>query len=143
VLSKFPNTPEQNGGFPKGENILIEKIKALPNIEIIYEATTTKITGETKVTGITYKDTSGAETKLSVDGVMVHIGQIPNSQFADVVEKNKIGEIMVDEKCRTNIPGIFAAGDVTNVAYKQIGIATGQGIIAALAAIEYINRWTE
>jgi alkyl hydroperoxide reductase subunit AhpF len=143
VLSKFPNTPEQNGGFPKGENILIEKIKALPNIEIIYEATTTKITGETKVTGITYKDTSGAETKLSVDGVMVHIGQIPNSQFADVVEKNKIGEIIIDEKCRTNIPGIFAAGDVTNVAYKQIGIATGQGIIAALAAIEYINRWTE
>lgn len=143
VLSKFPNTPEQNGGFPKGENILIEKVKALPNIEIIYEATTTKITGETKVTGITYKDTSGAETELSVDGVMVHIGQIPNSQFADVVEKNKIGEIMVDEKCRTNIPGIFAAGDVTNVAYKQIGIATGQGIIAALAAIEYINRWTE
>jgi alkyl hydroperoxide reductase subunit F len=115
----------------------------LPNIEIIYEATTTKITGETKVTGIIYKDTSGAETELSVDGVMVHIGQIPNSQFADVVEKNKIGEIMVDEKCRTNIPGIFAAGDVTNVAYKQIGIATGQGIIAALAAIEYINRWTE
>lgn len=143
VLSKFPNTPEQNGGFPKGENILIEKVKALPNIEIIYEATTTKITGETKVTGITYKDTSGAETKLSVDGVMVHIGQIPNSQFADVVEKNKIGEIIIDEKCRTNIPGIFAAGDVTNVAYKQIGIATGQGIIAALAAIEYINRWTE
>ena len=75
---------------------------------------------------------------------MVHIGQIPNSEFANgELEKNKGGEIIVDEKCRTNLPGIFAAGDVTNVAYKQIGIAAGQGIIAALAVIEYINRWKE
>ena len=77
-----------------------------------------------------------------VDAVMVHVGQIPNSQFAEVV-KNKANEIMVDEKCRTNVPGVYAAGDVTNVAYKQIGIAAGQGIIAALAAIEYINRWKD
>jgi alkyl hydroperoxide reductase subunit F len=143
LLSKFANTPEQNGGFPKGENILIEKVKALPTIEIIYEAETVEIKGESKVTGLAYKDTSGGTHELAVDGVMVHIGQIPNSQFADGIEKNKVGEIMVDEKCRTNVSGIFAAGDVTDVAYKQIGIAAGQGIIAALAAIEYINRWTE
>ena len=72
---------------------------------------------------------------------MVHIGQIPNSQFTEGVLKDKIGQIIIDEKCRTNMPGIFEAGDVTNIAYKQIGIAAGQGIIAALAAIEYINRW--
>ncbi len=143
LLSKFANTPEQNGGFPKGENILIEKVKSLPNVEIIYEATSTTITGEGKVAGLKYKVASGEEQEIAVDGVMVHIGQIPNSQFIDNVAKNKIGEIIVDEKCRTNIPGIFAAGDVTNVAYKQIGIAAGQGIVAGLAAIEYINMWKE
>ncbi len=143
VLSKFPNTPEQNGGFPKGENILIEKVKSLPNIEIIYEAATTAIIGESKVAAIKYKTGKGQEQDLAVEGVMVHIGQIPNSQFVDGVEKNKMGEIIVDKKCRTNLPGVFAAGDVTDVAYKQIGIAAGQGIIAALATIEYINMWKE
>ena len=143
VLSKFPNTPEQNGGFPKGENILIEKLKSLPNVEIIYEATTTAIVGDTKVASIKYKDGKGKKQDLAVEGVMVHIGQIPNSQFVNGVEKNKMGEIIVDKKCRTSLPGVFAAGDVTDVAYKQIGIAAGQGIIAALATIEYINMWKE
>jgi len=143
VLSKFPNTPEQNGGFPKGENILIEKLKALPNVEIIYEAVTTAITGTDRVAAIKYKTGKDQEQELAAEGVMVHIGQIPNSQFADKVKKNKMGEIMIDEKCRTSMRGIFAAGDVTDVAYKQIGIAAGQGIIAALATIEYINMWKE
>ncbi len=142
VLSKFANTPEQKGGFPKGEDILIEKVKSMPNVEIIYEAVTTSFAGKDKVESLKYKDKTG-EHELAVEGVMVHIGQIPNSQFADKVKKNKIGEIMVDEKCRTNRRGIFAAGDVTDVAYKQIGIAAGQGIIAALATIEYINMWKE
>ncbi len=143
MLSKFPNTPEQNGGFPKGENILIEKVKSLPNVEIIYGATATSIMGEGKVAGIKYKTDTGEEKEIEAQGIMVHVGQIPNSQFVNNVAKNKIGEIIVDEKCRTNVPGIFAAGDVTSVAYKQIGIAAGQGIIAGLAAIEYINMWKE
>ncbi len=143
VLSKFANTIEQNGGFPKGEAILIEKLKSLPNVEIIYEAAATAIVGEGKVSGIKYKDAKGKNQELAVEGVMVHIGQIPNSQFVDKVKKNKVGEIMVDGKCRTNLHGVFAAGDVTDVAYKQIGIAAGQGIIAALATIEYINMWKE
>jgi alkyl hydroperoxide reductase subunit F len=143
VLSKFANTPEKNYGFPKGENILIDKLKTLANVEIIYEAKTTTIIGDNKVTAVKYKDSSGEEKEIDANGVMVHIGQIPNSQFVEGVNKNKIGEIIVDEKCRTNLPGIFAAGDVTSVAYKQIGIAAGQGIVAALAAIEYINRWEE
>ena len=143
LLSKFADTPEQNGGFPKGEAILIEKAKSLPNVEIIYEAATTAIVGDKMVSGIKYKDNKGHEQELAVEGVMVHIGQIPNSQFAAKVKKNKIGEIMVDKKCRTNRRGIFAAGDVTDVPYKQIGIAAGQGIVAALAAIEYINMWKE
>jgi NADH-dependent peroxiredoxin subunit F len=142
LLSKFPNTPETNGGFPKGEAVLIEKVKSLPNVEIIYEAATTSIAGKDMVESIKYKDKT-SERELAVGGIMVHIGQIPNSQFAAKVKKNKMGEIMIDKKCRTNRRGIFAAGDVTNVAYKQIGIAAGQGIIAGLAAIEYINMWKE
>jgi alkyl hydroperoxide reductase subunit F len=143
LLSKFADTRETNGGFPKGENILIEKAKATPNIEIIYEASTTAVMGNNRVEGVKYKDKNGEEHKLAVEGIMVHVGTIPNSQFIEKVKKNKIGEIMVDEKCRTSMRGVFAAGDVTDVAYKQIGIAAGQGIIAALATIEYINRWKE
>ena len=143
LFSKFANTPETKGGFPKGEDILIEKVKSLPNVEIIYGAVTTALTGADRIAAIKYKAENGPEQELPVQGVMVHIGQIPNSQFIDKVKKNKMGEIMVDKKCRTSRRGIFAAGDVTDVAYKQIGIAAGQGIIAGLAAIEYINMWKE
>lgn len=140
LLSKFSDTAADNFGFPKGENILIDKLKTLPNVEIIYKASTVEILGEKTVTGLRYK-TDNEEKTIETQGVMVHIGQIPNSQFIDTVNKNKVNEIMVDAKCQSNIPGIFAAGDVTDVAYKQIGISTGQGITAALAAIEYLNRW--
>lgn len=140
LISKYPNNHESNFGFPKGENILIDKLKTLPNIEVIYGAATTEILGDKTVTGLKYT-ADGVEKSIETQGIMVHIGQIPNSQFVDSVQKNKINEIMVDAKCQTNVPGIFAAGDVTNVAYKQIGISAGQGITAALAAIEYINRW--
>lgn len=140
LLSKYPDTPETNGGFPKGEAILIEKVKKLANVDIIFSANTTEIVGNGRVTGLKYNDGNGTEKILDLDGIMVHAGQIPNSQFIDV-EKDKIGQIVVDGKCHTNLPGIFAAGDVTNIPYKQIGISTGQGIIAALASIEYINRW--
>ncbi len=141
LISKFANTPETNGGFPKGEAILVDKVKSFPNVEIIYSATTTKINGTARVDGLIYKTDTGEERTIPVQGTMVHIGQIPNSQFADLVEKTPLGEIIVDAKCRTNVPGIFAAGDVTNVPYKQIGVSVGQGIIAALSDIEYINRW--
>ncbi len=143
LVSKFSNDPKLNGGFPRGENILVDKVKQLPKIEVIYSANTMEILGKEKVTGLKYKDSQGRIQELAVDGIMVHIGQIPNSQLVKKVKKNKGDEIIVDEKCRTNIAGMFAAGDVTDVAYKQIGIAAGQGIIAALAAIEYINLWTE
>lgn len=143
LISKYPNTPEKNGGFPKGENILIDKVKTLPKVEILYAAETEEITGTTKVTSLRLKDQGGKEQTLTVDGIMVHIGQIPNSQFLSTVKKDNVGQIAVDEKCRTSIPGIFAAGDVTNVPYKQIGISAGQGITAALACIEYLNLWKE
>ncbi len=143
VLTKFADTPDTQGGFPKGEKILIDKLKQLKNVEIVYNADTKEIIGPDKVHGIKYNNEKGEEHVVVVDAVMVHVGMIPNSQFVNEVTKNNQGEIMVDAKCRTNVPGIFAAGDVTDVAYKQIGIAAGQGITATLAAIEYINRWTE
>ena len=144
LLTKYDDTPETQGGFPKGETILVKKIKEKANVEIIYNADTTEIVGEDRVTGLKYTDTKTNESKeLELNAVMVHIGMIPNSQFADCTNKNKQGEIEVNLRCETSVPGIFAAGDVTNVAYKQIAIATGQGVVAALSAIDYINKWKE
>ncbi len=143
LISKFTDTPENKGGFPKGEDILIDKVKSLPNVEIIYGAKAKEIIGKENVQTLKFIDSAGKEQLLNIEGVMVHVGQIPNSGFVPSIKLDQGKQIMVDEKCRTNIPGIFAAGDVTNVAYKQIGIATGQGITAALATIEYINLWKE
>ncbi|MSU75743.1 MAG: pyridine nucleotide-disulfide oxidoreductase [Candidatus Magasanikbacteria bacterium] len=141
VLTKFANTPETQGGFPKGDKILIDKLKEIKNVKIIYEAKITEIVGETKVEGVKYTDANGKEQALAVQGAMVHIGMIPNSGFATILKKNKQGEIVVDKLCHTNVPGIFAAGDVTDINHKQIVIAAGQGVTAALEAIGYINLW--
>lgn len=144
LLTKYPNSPEVKGGFPKGEDILIEKVKKLPNVEIIYNANTKKILGEKSVSEILYEDVQTKEEKeIAVHGVMVHIGMIPNSSFVKQLEQNPAGEIKVNRLGATNITGIFAAGDVTDIPYKQISIAAGQGVTAVLAAIDYINRWAE
>jgi len=142
LLTKFPNTPETKGGFPKGENILVEKVKQLSNIEIIYNTHTVAIVGENNVTGLRYRDTITQEEKeIATDGVMVHVGMIPNSGFVTQLDKTPAGEIIIDKIGRTNIAGIFAAGDVTDTPYKQISIAAGQGVTAVLSAIDYLNRW--
>jgi NADH-dependent peroxiredoxin subunit F len=142
LVTKYPDTKKTNGGFPKGENILIDKIKEANNIEIVYNAMTKEIVGETLVRGIKYEDVETKEIKtLETQGVMVHIGMIPNSDFVKCAKKNNYKEIEVDIKCQTDCPGLFAAGDVTNVPYKQIAIAAGQGVCSALSAIEYINKW--
>ncbi|MCF6276946.1 MAG: FAD-dependent oxidoreductase [Candidatus Magasanikbacteria bacterium] len=142
LISNKPNTKEMNGGFPKGENILIDKVKKAKNIEIIYNANTTKILGDKMVSSLKYEDSeSKKEKELEVGGVMVHIGTIPNSYFIDCVNKDKQKSIKIDQKCQTSCKGIFAAGDVTNIPHKQIVIAAGQGVIAVLSAIDYINRF--
>ncbi|MBX4211763.1 MAG: FAD-dependent oxidoreductase [Candidatus Yanofskybacteria bacterium] len=124
----------------KGEEVLINNLKQKPNVEIIYNANTTQITGEQFVKNLKYSDASG-EHELSVDGIFVHIGMIPNSQIVpQEVEKNNFGEIKVNANMETNIPGLYAAGDVTDVAHKQIVIAAGQGCIATLSAVQYLNR---
>lgn len=144
VVTKFANSPQTKGGFPPGEDILIDKLKALPNVEIVYHAMTQEILGDAMVSGLRYLDTTTKEIKeLSLQGVMVHIGVIPNSDFVTCVKKNGQKEIEVDLLGRTSCPGIFAAGDVTNIPYKQIVVAAGQGVTAVLSAIDYINRWKE
>ena len=100
--------------------------------------------GNDFVEKIIYEDKDIKEEKeIVTDGVMVHIGQIPNSSFVSCGSKNRIGEIEVDTKCKTDCDGVFAAGDVTNVPFKQIIISSGHGATAALSAIEYINKFRD
>lgn len=124
----------------KGERVLIDKVGRLGNVEIIYQAMTTAILGDRFVNGLKYKDNSGQEQQLAVEGVFVHVGQTPNSGFIPGVELNEFKEIKVGLKGETNIPGLYAAGDVTSIPYKQIVIAAGQGVTALLSAVDYLNR---
>ncbi len=142
LVTKYADTPENKGGFPKAEDILVKKLKEKKNVEIIYSASTKEITGDGMVSGIKYEDTATKENKeIKVDGVMVHIGMIPNSDFVTCGKKNKAGEIVVNTRCETDCPGIFAAGDVTDIPFKQISIAVGHGATSALSAIDYLNKW--
>lgn len=125
----------------KADKVLVDKLESLPNVRIIKNARTNRILGDNgKVTALEYEERSSGELRaLELDGVFVQIGLVPNSGFMKgVVETNKFGEILVDEKCRTNVPGIYAAGDVTNVPYKQIIIAMGEGAKAGLSSFEDI-----
>lgn len=123
----------------KADKVLVDKLESLPNVKIIKNARTNRVIGDNgKVTALEYEDRSNGELKaLELDGIFVQIGLVPNSSFMKgIVELNKFGEIVVDDKCRTNVPGIYAAGDVTNVPYKQIIIAMGEGAKAGLASFE-------
>jgi thioredoxin reductase len=126
----------------KGDKVLFEEVSKKENVEIIYNALTQEIYGDEFVKGIKYLDQNTGEIKdLKVDGVFIHIGLKPNTDFVpdEWQIKNEYGEIIVNELCQTKIPGLFAAGDVTNIPHKQIGIAVGQGIISALEVVRYLN----
>ncbi|MEM8981858.1 MAG: alkyl hydroperoxide reductase subunit F [Pseudomonadota bacterium] len=125
----------------KADQILVDQAAARDNITVVKNAATREITAaDGKVTGIEYVDRATDEQhRQELAGVFVQIGLVPNSQFiADFVAHNDYGEIIVDEKCRTNVSGVFACGDVTTVPYKQIVVAMSEGSIAALAAFEYL-----
>lgn len=123
----------------KADAVLLEKLQDLPNGRLVTNARTDRIDGDDKgVTRLAYEDRETGELRnLEVDGVFVQIGLVPNSGFVrDLVETNRFGEIEIDAKGRTSVPGIYAAGDVTTVPYKQIVVAIGEGAKAALAAYE-------
>jgi len=127
----------------KADAVLVAKLKSLPNVTVVMNAQTTEITGDgQKVNGIGYKDrVSGQDHHIALEGIFVQIGLVPNTEFLKgPFELSKFGEIVVDAKCHTNVPGVFAAGDVTTVPYKQIVIAAGEGAKAALSAFDYLIR---
>ncbi|MBI2063097.1 MAG: FAD-dependent oxidoreductase [Candidatus Yanofskybacteria bacterium] len=127
----------------KGDQVLIDNLKTKQNVEIIYDANTSEILGQEFVTGLKYTDKNGAAQEIKSEGIFIHIGMIPNSGLVPPeVEKNKFYEIVVNKNCETNIPGLYAAGDVTDVPFKQIVIAAGQGCVALLSAVQYLNRQT-
>lgn len=126
----------------EGEQILIDKLKAASNVEIITQAQTQKILGNQFVSGIEYLDKkTGNKNKLEIQGIFVHVGFIPNSDLVDetLVKKNKFGNIVVDMEGKTKTAGLFAAGDVIDFPHHQIVIAAGQGAAAALTCINYLN----
>lgn len=124
----------------KGETVLIEKVKSHSKIKILTGVTATEILGEKTVSGLEYTEQNGEIQTLEVRGIFVHIGLKPNTDFIDFVEKTPRGEIKTDRVGHSSAPGILAAGDVSDVPYKQIIIAGGLGATAALAAIDYLNK---
>jgi alkyl hydroperoxide reductase subunit F len=125
-----------------GDPIMIEKLLAAKNITIYSEQQTDKILGKNEVEGVVIKDLkTGALKQLDVSGVFIEIGLVPNSDMAkDLVKLNQTGEVPVNSSCETEVPGFFAAGDVTNAPEKQIIIAAGEGAKAALTAHRYLRR---
>jgi alkyl hydroperoxide reductase subunit F len=127
----------------KADAVLVNKLKSLPNVTIHANAQTTEITGEGgKVNGLSYKDrATDVVHHIELEGVFVQIGLVPNTEFLKgTLELSKFGEIVIDAKGHTSMPGVFAAGDCTTVPYKQIIIAAGEGSKAALSAFDYLIR---
>ncbi|MED3571035.1 alkyl hydroperoxide reductase subunit F [Cytobacillus praedii] len=126
----------------KADSVLQERLNSLPNVTVIKNAQTKEITGTDKVNGITYIDRATEEEHhVELQGVFVQIGLVPSTEWlGDTVERTRIGEIVVDKRGATSLPGVFAAGDCTDSAYKQIIISMGSGATAALGAFDYLIR---
>lgn len=126
----------------KADSVLQERLYSLPNVTVLKNVQTKEITGDKKVNGLTYieRDT-GIEKHIELEGVFVQIGLVPNTEWlGDFVERNRMGEIPVDNRNATSIPGVFAAGDCTDSPHKQIVISMGSGANAALSAFDYLIR---
>ncbi|OJF17428.1 MAG: alkyl hydroperoxide reductase subunit F [Bacillaceae bacterium G1] len=126
----------------KADAILQERLYSLKNVTVLKNVATKSINGTERVESLTYVDRATNEEKeLKVDGVFVQIGLVPNTEWLEgTVERNRFGEIIVDKRGATNVPGVFAAGDCTDSAYKQIIISMGSGATAALGAFDYLIR---
>ncbi|MFC4623408.1 alkyl hydroperoxide reductase subunit F [Comamonas nitrativorans] len=127
----------------KADAVLQKKLASLPNVTVIKNAQTTEVLGDgSKVTGLAYKDRTNDEVKqVALEGIFVQIGLLPNTDWLKgTLELNKMGEIVIDAKGQTSVPGVFAAGDCTNVPYKQIVIAAGAGATAGLSAFDHLIR---
>ena len=125
-----------------GDPIMIEKLSTANNLTIFKEYQTEKVIGQGLVEGIVVKDLkTGKSQQLDVTGVFIEIGLVPNSDLVkDLLKLNENGEVPINCSCKTEIPGLYAAGDVTTVPEKQIVIAAGEGAKAALQAHKYLQR---
>jgi alkyl hydroperoxide reductase subunit F len=133
---------EFDGGL-RADEVLQRKLRSLRNVDVVVSALTTEMLGDgEKLTGLTYDDRTTGEThEIGVDGVFVQIGLLPNTEWLDrAVALSPRGEVEVDERGHTSVPGVFAAGDCTTVPFKQIVIAMGTGSTAALSAFDHLIR---
>jgi alkyl hydroperoxide reductase subunit F len=127
----------------RADEVLQHKLHSLPNVEVILSALSTEVLGDgQKVTTLVYRDRlTDAMHQIDLDGIFVQIGLLPNTEWLkDTVALSPRGEIIIDERGQTSLPGVFAAGDATTVPYKQIVIAMGAGSTAALSAFDYLIR---
>lgn len=127
----------------RADEVLQQKLRSMDNVEIIVSALTTEVLGDgSKVTGLNYQERQSGEVRgLELDGIFVQIGLLPNTEWLkDTVELSPRGEIVINDRGQTSIPGVFAAGDCTTVPYKQIIIAMGAGSTAALSAFDHLIR---
>lgn len=124
----------------RADPILIERLKKLPNVTILTNTQITALQGAEKLTAIKIK-TNNQEDNLAVEGVFVEIGYIAETTWLkDFINLDQLGQVIINELNHTNMPGIFAAGDVSNSKYKQVIVSAGTGAIAALEAYEYIQN---
>ena len=128
----------------RGEEKLIEKVKSLENVEIILENVPVEFKGEDKLNSLVIKNiNSNEEKEIEIDGCFVEIGYINKVDFVrDLVDINDKNEIIIDMYCRTKTQGLFAAGDVTIISYKQTITSAGEGCKAALSCYNYIRGKT-
>ena len=127
----------------RADAVLVKKAQSLPNVNIIKQAMTTEVLGDgQRVVGLKYKDRATDETHVvDLAGIFVQIGLVPNTEFLkDTITLTERGEVVIDDHGQTSVPGIFAAGDCTNVPYKQIIISMGAGATAALGAFDHLIR---
>lgn len=128
----------------RADAVLQAKLHSMPNVEVVTSGQTTEITGtDGRVNGLVLKDRkSGEERHIELEGVFIQIGLVPNTEWLEesALELSEHGEIATDREGRTNLPGIFGAGDVTTVPYKQIVVAMGEGSSAGLSAFDYLIR---
>jgi alkyl hydroperoxide reductase subunit F len=127
----------------RADDVLQRKLRSMPNVDIVVSGQTTEVLGDGKrVTALVYKDRVGGEMRtLELEGIFVQIGLLPNTEWLKgTLELTPRGEIIIDDRGQTSLPGVFAAGDATTVPYKQIVIAMGAGSTAALAAFDHLIR---
>jgi alkyl hydroperoxide reductase subunit F len=127
----------------RADEVLQRKLRSMDNVDIIVSALTTEVLGDgEKVNGLTYTDRTTDESHtLELEGIFVQIGLLPNTEWLDgAIELSPRGEVVIDDRGQTSLPGVFAAGDCTTVPYKQIVIAMGAGATAALSAFDHLIR---